>query len=294
MPLTALIERRFALRSAVSILAIMFAVALAAGCKDSEPAAAPPKPKKSDRAKAQDDSAAMQAFLAKKGDSSASGSNSSLPAGHPPVPGMSSPPAASSNNGLPKGHPPLPSGMRIAGGASGTSAPPTPAPAPRLPLKFTVPESWTSVVPSSSMRKAQFEMPHADSDTDDGHMVVYYFGAGQGGGVQANIDRWIGQFSTADGKPIPESDRVVNTLDIDGLKVTTLDVAGKYTNTMMGAGAGTSDGMTRMLGAIVETPSGPWFFKGTGPVDTMAKNKPAFEALIKSLSWKEDDGTGGA
>jgi len=31
--------------------------------------------------------------------------------------------------------------------------------------------------------------------------VVYFFGAGQGGSVEANLDRWKGQMLTPGGKP---------------------------------------------------------------------------------------------
>ena len=42
------------------------------------------------------------------------------------------------------------------------------------------------------MRKAQFEL-----STDAGHtaeLVFFYFGPSGGGGVQANVDRWMKQF----------------------------------------------------------------------------------------------------
>ena len=35
----------------------------------------------------------------------------------------------------------------------------------------------------------------------DAECGVYFFGSGQGGSVEANLDRWIGQFLQADGKP---------------------------------------------------------------------------------------------
>ena len=38
------------------------------------------------------------------------------------------------------------------------------------------------------MRLATYQVP------ESGECGVYYFGQGQGGGVEANIDRWIGQF----------------------------------------------------------------------------------------------------
>src|SRR6266496_3368784 len=56
-------------------------------------------------------------------------------------------------------------------------------------LRFKVPESWTTEKPTSEMRVAQYKLPKADGDSEDGLLVVYYFGRGQGGSAQANIDR---------------------------------------------------------------------------------------------------------
>ena len=67
-------------------------------------------------------------------------------------------------------------------------------------LKFDVPAGWVSKTPSSSMRVAEFTLPKVASDAEDATVTVYYFG-GQGGSVQANIDRWIGQMAQPDGKP---------------------------------------------------------------------------------------------
>ena len=59
-------------------------------------------------------------------------------------------------------------------------------------LSWTMPAGWTSKG-ATSMRAAQYQ-------AGDAECVVYFFGAGQGGGVDANIARWAGQFTLA-GKP---------------------------------------------------------------------------------------------
>jgi hypothetical protein len=65
-------------------------------------------------------------------------------------------------------------------------------------LTFTTPEGWRPSQPSSSMRVAEFTLPHATGDAEDAQFVVYYFG-GSGGSVEANMQRWIGQIQQADG-----------------------------------------------------------------------------------------------
>src|SRR5438045_9253279 len=57
-------------------------------------------------------------------------------------------------------------------------------------LKFKAPDGWTTDKPTSSMRVAQYKLPKAEGDNDDATLVLYYFGATQGGTAQANIDRW--------------------------------------------------------------------------------------------------------
>src|SRR5262245_26869455 len=90
-------------------------------------------------------------------------------------------------------------------------------------LTFTAPAEWKTVATSSSMRVAQYALPHVAGDQQDGELVVYFFG-GQGGTVEANIERWVGQMQQPDGRP---SSAVMkrDSRAINGLKVTTVDVA---------------------------------------------------------------------
>ncbi len=106
----------------------------------------------------------------------------------------------------------------------------------------------------------------------DAECVAYFFGADQGGSVEANIERWKGQFHN--GTPAKVGKRTVH-----GLAVTTLDVSGDYA----GMGGGVQAG-TRLLAAIVEGPGGNIFFKFTGPVKTVTANQGKFEALLSSVT----------
>src|SRR6266700_1953632 len=65
-------------------------------------------------------------------------------------------------------------------------------------LHYKVPEGWTAEKPTSGMRVAQYKLPKAAGDSEDALLVVYYFGQGQGGSAQANIDRWINQIQQPD------------------------------------------------------------------------------------------------
>jgi hypothetical protein len=150
-------------------------------------------------------------------------------------------------------------------------------------LKFNVPTGWVEQNPSSPMRKGQFGLPKADGDTTDAELVVFYFGAGQGGSVEANIDRWIGQISQPDGSSSKEKAKT-SKKTVAGLPVTLVDVNGTYQPLMMpGGGQQVPNAGYRMMAAVVETTEGPWFFKLVGPEKTVAKWASSFDQFINSL-----------
>jgi hypothetical protein len=144
-------------------------------------------------------------------------------------------------------------------------------------IKWTAPANWKAEA-ERPMRLATYTIPPAPGDSDPGECGVYYFGQGQGGSVEANMNRWIGQVQSKD--PAKRDQRTVH-----GLKVTTVDVSGAYSG-MGGPMAKTEAAPKanyRLLGAIVEGPQGSVFFKFTGPAKTIAQNQPAFEKLIASM-----------
>src|SRR5690349_5310130 len=58
-------------------------------------------------------------------------------------------------------------------------------------LTFTKPEKWKWVDIQLGMRAAQLEI---EGPKDKKGEVVFFHFPGGGGGVQANIDRWLGMF----------------------------------------------------------------------------------------------------
>lgn len=142
------------------------------------------------------------------------------------------------------------------------------------PVKWTPPSRWEAK-PASGMRAATYIIPPATGDSDGGECAVF---ENLGGSVQANVDRWIGQFEKTDGAPNQKSET------ISGLTVTTVDVSGTFKGggPMMGNTSGPKSGY-RLLGAIVEGPEGNVFFKLTGPAKTIAAAQDEFQAMLKSL-----------
>src|SRR5262245_13871256 len=152
-------------------------------------------------------------------------------------------------------------------------------------LTFNAPATWKSVPTSSSMRVAQYALPHATGDTEDAELVLYYFG-GSGGSVEANIERWLGQMQQPDGKPssamAKRESRTVNTL-----KVTLVDVSGTYVAEMTpGAKERHNSPNFRLRAAVIETPNGPYFIKLTGPAKTVAGADKTFEQFLGSLKYQ--------
>jgi hypothetical protein len=149
-------------------------------------------------------------------------------------------------------------------------------------IKWTAPTGWKSLG-ERPMRAATYVVPAAPGDREDGECAVFYFGPGQGGGVQANIDRWIGQFDQPDGKA-SKSLAKTQKRTVNGLAVTTIDLTGTYT----GAGGPMGPKVTkpgyRLLGGIVEAPQGAVFFKFTGPAKTVTAQEAAFQKLLGSVS----------
>ena len=60
-------------------------------------------------------------------------------------------------------------------------------------ITLTVPTTWEQQKPSSRLRAGQFKLPAVKGDKDSAELAIFFFG-GTGGGADANIRRWIGQF----------------------------------------------------------------------------------------------------
>jgi len=127
------------------------------------------------------------------------------------------------------------------------------------------------------MRVATYDVPSAPG-SEAGECGVFYFGQGQGGGVEDNLSRWIGQFEGA-GAP-KKGEKTVH-----GLKVHTVDISGTYlaSGGPMMKSQGKKPGY-RLLGAIVEGPQGNVFFKCIGPAATIAKAQADFDGLVGSVA----------
>jgi hypothetical protein len=146
-------------------------------------------------------------------------------------------------------------------------------------LQWTAPPEWKNQG-TAPMRAATYAVPLAPGDRGPAECVVYFFGQGQGGPVDANMERWNGQFQTPSGKTAAAH---IGKRVVHGLPVTTIDVSGTYSG-MAGPQATPAPAAGyRLLGAIIENPGGNIFLKFTGPARTIAANQARFEKLLDSF-----------
>jgi hypothetical protein len=131
-------------------------------------------------------------------------------------------------------------------------------------VHYKAPEGWVVETPTSEMRRAQYKLPKVEGDGEDGLVVLYYFGPGQGGTTDANIERWVNQVKQPDGSPSKDKAKT-ETMTVNGLKVTTVDVVGNYAGGMSTDSAPKDNkSIYRLRGAVIETPKGSYFVKLTG------------------------------
>ena len=147
-------------------------------------------------------------------------------------------------------------------------------------IRWTAPAGWKAEGPRP-MRAATYTIAPVAGDAAGAECVVNDCGPGQGGGNDANVERWKGQVLGSDGKPAPAK---VEKRTVRGIPVTIVDASGSYTG-MGGPMAAASTPMAgyRLLGAIAEGPGGSVFFKFTGPAKTIAAGQKQFEQLLASL-----------
>jgi hypothetical protein len=179
----------------------------------------------------------------------------------------------------PPGMPAAPGAGDASGGGdmAGSVVPSAPAGDPGV--TWDMPKRWVNEL-ATGMRLATYVVPGAGTG-NDGQCAVYYFGPGQGGGVDPNIERWIGEFSTT-AKP----ERRIEQMN--GMSIARVKVVGTYLahGGPMQGGEPTQQQGWALLGAIVTGPQGSVFFKLTGPEKTVSRAAPEFDGLLKSLRSK--------
>jgi hypothetical protein len=175
-------------------------------------------------------------------------------------------------NALPPGHPPATATTAPAAGAAGAGGA---GPMTLSGITFEPDSAWSGGA-AGGMRAAEYALPGAD-DAGAATLVVYYFGPNGAGPIEANLERWAGQFEVPDGGD-PREAATMDEREIDGMPAWTMDLTGTYVAAMQpGSQMRMREVDWRLLGAIVETEAGPYYFKLVGPAATVSRWESAYE-----------------
>jgi hypothetical protein len=152
------------------------------------------------------------------------------------------------------------------------------------PFSLAPPAGWTAKPITSSMRAADFLLPAKPGA--EAELVVTYFGPNGAGSIDDNVERWVGQFTQADGKSSRDVAKI-EKLTFAGQDATVIAVSGHYAAQAMPGGAGAVDKQDQsLLAAIVVSPSGPYYFKLVGAKSTIDANAAAFRAMLTSMKLR--------
>ena len=140
---------------------------------------------------------------------------------------------------------------------------------------FERPPAWAWIKTASAMRAAQLEVPQPGGG-EPAEVVFFYFGPSNGGGTQANVERWLGQFQ----EPKAQLNAKVDELNVRGHKLTFVQAEGTYLSGTPG-GPKTPKPNFALLGAILESKQGNVFVKMTGPAALTKTASPTFKKMIQ-------------
>ncbi len=136
------------------------------------------------------------------------------------------------------------------------------------------PENWKTV-PKGQMLEHEFNVK------GEGDRFARITIMQASGGVEGNVDRWVGQFDGA-----KKEDAKIEKKDVDQTKVHIVEITGTFKESMGGAPSKKQENY-KMLGAILELKDGSLIFiKATGPKDLVASMREGFVKMLDGLKNK--------
>lgn len=183
--------------------------------------------------------------------------DSTLPEGHPPIPG--SPPVGDS--GLPAGHPPITPPTAAAAPSAPPAEPPTTATGAS---DWKLPAGWKELAPGT-FQKARFLAAESAAGKAEATISIL---AGTGGGDLANVNRWRGQVGLA---PITEDElnRTAVAVEADGKPARLVDLTA-------------ANGQQRIMAVIAARDGETVFYRLSGHPDLVGAQKDTFLGFVKS------------
>lgn len=137
----------------------------------------------------------------------------------------------------------------------------------------TVPTGWFEIPPRSGVLLAEFQLP-------GGEGVGRLTCSAAGGDVEANLDRWRGQFQTAGSDVRPSRSEI----EIAGKPAILMELEGTFTD-----GFATQNAVQEnaaMIGIVLPLGEANFFIKATGPQATIKKHRDGILEFARTLRIK--------
>ena len=157
-------------------------------------------------------------------------------------------------------------------------------------ITLTAPKGWLRKRPPlEAFIRAEYALPHAEEDKDDGRLTLVVAGAGKGF-VEANIERWKGEFGGTPKKSHQEK------IEANGTSVTLVDFSGTFeVPSPFSPGSDPKNRGEalppdppikhpgyRMIAAVIPVGDKLYFVKAVGPEKTIETHAEKIKAFIRS------------
>jgi hypothetical protein len=122
------------------------------------------------------------------------------------------------------------------------------------------------------MRLFQLSIPGSGGDA---RLAAFHFGVGGGGGVEANLGRWVGQLADA-------SEPTRDSFSAGDLAISWVESSGTLKKS--GIGSFPTEDMPgyALIGAVIEGTGGPWYLRLVGPEATVLEQRTAFRTMLEN------------
>ncbi len=137
-------------------------------------------------------------------------------------------------------------------------------------LTLTGPAGWVRKPAQSSFVRAEFLLPRAQGDDADGRVTI----STAGGSIEANIERWKGQFGSA-----PEHSKQ-EQIKVGGLDVSLVDFSGDFNDQRGPFAPAVKRSGYRMIAAIIPVAGELHFIKAVGPKKTIEAHAQEIRTFI--------------
>ncbi len=145
-------------------------------------------------------------------------------------------------------------------------------------LTLTIPADWQTSKARSRIIEHEFATTTEEGDKSAPARITMM---AAGGDIDANIERWKGQFTGGE-------EAKVEKMTVAGETVHLVELNGSFKETMGGGPFSGGKTVTRenhgMLGAIIELQDNrKYFIKVTGPAETIAAQRESFKTMLKKM-----------